>query len=325
MGKKWRWVPAGTTAILTIAISGLLVRSGENPAHAQGDWGSVYQMTSFLCRAVCTYCDHDTRTPNERKFLCGQACEETVSRRVRATCSARCPGSTRPGVHDGRCSACVEVALLRPWWEAHQQEYCPKSLARPAAVQNVRREIEWIPSRHAKVSFTKTEVTVAQWKACVDAGVCGRGQAKWHASCNLVLSGRDEHPVNCVELRDAYQFCRWVGGRLPSTDEWVAEATAGGSRTFPWGEKEPSCARVVMNNGCGSEGTSPVCSKSAGASDSGLCDMSGNVWEWLWEGSFKVASCQGGSWADEAPGQFTKLPSRYPNRATTSLGFRCVR
>ncbi len=42
----------------------------------------------------------------------------------------------------------------------------------------------------------KHEVTVAEYKKCVDAGVCnepGTGGA-----CNWGVSGRDNHPINCV-------------------------------------------------------------------------------------------------------------------------------
>ena len=193
-----------------------------------------------------------------------------------------------------------------------------------------RASITWIYSRPAGVSLSKTEVTVAQFEACLEAGACEATTLGSGKYCNRGKSNREDHPINCVSWAGADSFCRWRGGRLPTEDEWYAEASNAGSRMYPWGEDNATCKFTVMkggNDGCGKDHTWPVCSKSPGNSISGLCDMSGNVWEWTSseQGSRRVV--RGGSWingfqiAVRASARLRSPPSNhyYP------VGFRCAR
>ena len=149
--------------------------------------------------------------------------------------------------------------------------------------------------------MAKTEVTVAQWRTCVDAGACaapGRGE-----SCNWGVSGREDHPVNCVDWNQAKAFSEWAGGRLPSEAEWeYAARGAGKNIEYPWGDETASCRRAIMNDGgpgCGRGSTWQACSKPAGNTAQGLCDMAGNVWEWTqdWDhASYDGAPEYGSAW-----------------------------
>ena len=131
--------------------------------------------------------------------------------------------------------------------------------------------------------ISKSEVTVAQYRKCVDAKVCS--VPKFHKYCNWYKSGREEHPINCMTWFQLNKFAKWVGGRLPTEAEWeYAARSRGEKRTYPWGNAEPSCRFAVMKDGgkgCGKDGTWPVCSKRLGDTKQGLCDMGGNVWEWV--------------------------------------------
>jgi len=188
--------------------------------------------------------------------------------------------------------------------------------------------LTWIMSRAAGIEFTKSEVTVAQYKACVEAGKCSAPNTG--GGCNWNQAGRGTHPVNCVDWNQATAFCAWAGGRLPTEQEWEAEASDGGKRQYPWGDEQVSCERAIWSQGgagCGKNGTWPVCSKPAGNSVSGLCDMSGNVWEWTSssEGSARVV--RGGSWLNGGP---DFLRASYRARSDPSFrfdvyGFRCGR
>ena len=196
--------------------------------------------------------------------------------------------------------------------------------------------ITWVRCKSAGVSFSKSEVTLGQYRACVRAGACSRGTYETKAdvkACNWGHPGRERHPMNCVSWHGAVAFCRWVKGRLPSKKEWQAEASNGGTRAYPWGSQQADCTRSVMHlggpdgAGCKKDHTWPVCSKPAGNSVSGLCDMSGNVWEWTStvEGAARVL--RGGGW-DICTQDYLDSEARVkfsPSFKFVNLGFRCVR
>ncbi len=135
--------------------------------------------------------------------------------------------------------------------------------------------------------------------------------------------------MNCVNWHGAKSYCAFVGARLPTADEWYAEASNGGRRKYPWGSEEATCERSVMNEGgkgCGKDRTWPVCSKPEGNSVSGMCDLSGNVWEWTTtkDGSSRVI--RGGSWRSDAL-SYLQASARLddsPDYGSAGDGFRCV-
>ena len=160
----------------------------------------------------------------------------------------------------------------------------------------------------------KTEVTVAAFRACVQAGDCPPPSAtvewkdikpedktKWSQFCTWGKTGLDRHPINCVDWKQASAYCEWTGGRLPTEAEWEYAARGNDGRSYPWGNEPPDAKRL---NACGSEcasmgkkrfdeswkamypgddgwpATAPVSSYPNGASPFGVLDMAGNVWEW---------------------------------------------
>ena len=161
---------------------------------------------------------------------------------------------------------------------------------------------EWVEIPGAGYALARSEVTVGQYARCVEDGGCATyklGGIEWkerpwseHPKCVWARrEGHEDLPMNCVDWHQANDFCRWVGGRLPSKEEWIREASDGGRRAFPWGDEPPTCERAVMDDwqtfegfadrkGCGTQDVWPVCSKPAGSSVHGLCDLAGNVNEW---------------------------------------------
>lgn len=141
-------------------------------------------------------------------------------------------------------------------------------------------------------SIAKSPVTNAQYAACVRAGACTPTE-----DCEP-RSHEPDHPVVCVDWEQARAFSKWAGGRLPSEAEWEYAARSGGrDQRYPWGDEPPTCERVVMS-GC-DETTAPVCSRPAGDTAQGLCDMAGNVWQWTqdwYHSSYEGAPTDGSAW-----------------------------
>jgi formylglycine-generating enzyme required for sulfatase activity len=157
----------------------------------------------------------------------------------------------------------------------------------------------------------KTEVAQSQYTTCVDAGVCTPQTDVGLANCNWSYSDRGNHPVNCVDWNNVSTFCQWVGGRLPSEAEWeYAARSSGMNYDFPWGNEPATCDYAVMdsdilwnsgNEGCGVNSTWEVCSKPDGNTSQGLCDMAGNVEEWVqdwYHDGYDGAPSDGSAWED---------------------------
>lgn len=219
--------------------------------------------------------------------------------------------------------------------------------------------------------MTRSEVTTAQFRRCVAAGSCeapGTGDR-----CTEGRPDSETLPVTCVTWSQARAFCAFVGGRLPSEAEWeyaargtnpwdpsgpevpdCRRARARGpvaGRRYPWGNEAPSCQRVHMPDargpGCGTGAPAPVCSRPGGHSPEGLCDLSGNVWEWVedcWHKGYAGAPTDGSafttgckeSWRKVVRGSSflngTKDNLRAASRDSSpeaqryfSIGFRCAR
>lgn len=104
------------------------------------------------------------------------------------------------------------------------------------------------------------------------------------------IEGKDDHPVVHVSWDDAVAYAEWAGKRLPSEAEWEHAARYGhDEERFMWGG-ELSPDGVLMTNiwqgrfpdsnteEDGFVRTAPV--RTFPASELGLYDMAGNVWEW---------------------------------------------
>jgi formylglycine-generating enzyme required for sulfatase activity len=130
-----------------------------------------------------------------------------------------------------------------------------------------------------------TEVTVAAYRACVDRGACkADALGSKYDSCNWGRPERDKHPINCPTWYEADGYCKAVGKRLPTEDEWEW-AARGGSRgwTYAWGDDPKqtdawcwSGSDRVSKNWHAT--TCPVAQFSA--NPFGVFDLSGDVWEW---------------------------------------------
>jgi sulfatase modifying factor 1 len=177
----------------------------------------------------------------------------------------------------------------------------------------------------------RNEVTVDQYAECVRAGECSVPAAA--GACNWEKPGRGIHPVNGVSHQEAKDFCARAGGRLPSEAEWEFAARSGGQNcSYPWGLEPATCKHAVMNDpakegkGCGFEGTRPVCGKPWGYTRQGLCDMAGNVFEWVEGTSNGSRNLRGGSWeTGPAALRVSRRDWKDPGGRYCDVGFRCAR
>ncbi|MBM4283030.1 MAG: hypothetical protein FJ137_20500 [Deltaproteobacteria bacterium] len=180
------------------------------------------------------------------------------------------------------------------------------------------------PGRRESVDgfwMLQTEVTDDAWRACERAGACAP------RSCAYGRLGAGREPAVCAEQPQAQDFCRWLGGRLPTAVEWEYAAKSGGSRVYPWGDAPPDATRANCDGfGDRFERLAPVGSFPAGDSAWGLKDMSGNVWEWTasWYDNDKI-EIRGGGWYNDPPYLRAGIRRRVaPGARNVGYGFRCA-
>ena len=144
----------------------------------------------------------------------------------------------------------------------------------------------------------KMEVTVGQYRECVEANICSP-PAGDNDECNWVKTDKENHPMNCVTWIQMSEFAEWAEGRLPSEAEWEYAAKSQGQEIYyPWGTDTVSPEFAVYDT----LSTAQVCSKTDGNTEQGLCDMAGNVWEWVqdeYHPTYEGAPTFGDAWCSD--------------------------
>jgi iron(II)-dependent oxidoreductase len=188
--------------------------------------------------------------------------------------------------------------------------------------------------------LSKSEVTVEQYLSCVDQGVCT--PPHWNdGKCEVWKDHKEQRsiasqsirsknkPVTCINWHEARTFAKWVGGDLPTEAQWeYAARSQGQMQVFPWGEQSASCQYTVMDQlpnhplgaGCDLDTLWDVCQKPKGHTKQDLCDMAGNVWEWLldeYQSSYANAKSNG-----DATCQQLDCSSHHQQRVNRGGGWR---
>jgi formylglycine-generating enzyme required for sulfatase activity len=209
-----------------------------------------------------------------------------------------------------------------------------KGLENSGSDAGVTYEMGWVATDDSQVAPTNADLA------------CESQFATWTASAG----SQENLPINCVDWYEAYAFCIWDGGFLPSEAEWEA-AAAGESqqRDYPWGAADPGTTSqyaiydcyYASDSGACTGGAAPVGAATLGAGLWGQLDLAGNVNEWdldsyaaygdpcadcayLTAGSFRVL--RGGYFYNHA--SYLAPPVRSDDRPTVRsvcIGFRCAR
>lgn len=173
----------------------------------------------------------------------------------------------------------------------------------------------------------KYEVTVGQWKACVEAGACSYRPQKAGTEENL--------PVRDISWQDAQEYVSWLskktgqGYRLPSEAEWEYAVRGGISTRYWWGNRFKAGAASCKDCGGPWVRKSPPLVGSYPPNPYGLYDMNGSVWEWVddcWHRSYsgaprdgtpwqakncRVRVLRGGSWRNDSTYMYSAVRFKY--------------
>jgi formylglycine-generating enzyme required for sulfatase activity len=161
------------------------------------------------------------------------------------------------------------------------------------------------------VAMGRYPVTVGEWRVFVQAtGWLAGGEVDWEAPG---FAQTALHPVVGVNWYDARQYLDWLSEatghryRLPSEAEWEYACRAGTRTAFSFGdtistEQANYDGNFVHNGGARGEfrrGTTPAGMFRPNAW--GLCDMHGNVWEWVQDAvheNYEGAPLDGSAWEE---------------------------
>lgn len=163
-------------------------------------------------------------------------------------------------------------------------------------------------------------------------------------------------PINCVTWFEAFAFCAWDGGRLPTDAEWSFAASGGDQqRVYPWSSPPLSSSidATYADYDCTGDGSQPgscsitdilfVGSRSPrGDGRWSHADLGGGMWELVvdWNGAYPMPcndcanltpgtqrSIRGGSFQDGASVLRTAVRSvsLSQDTRTPNIGFRCAR
>jgi formylglycine-generating enzyme required for sulfatase activity len=197
-------------------------------------------------------------------------------------------------------------------------------------------------------SAWNSELPMSQGSLVTALG-CSDTQATWPGA---PISDEDErHAINCVTWYDAFSFCHWDGGRLPTEAEWEYAAAGGDqNRLYPWGSEPPDSTLVNSIINPARTAFMPVGSFPAGVGRFGHYDLAGGLEEWVldWGGvdwysdpagnpcpncaNLTPASTRiqrGGSWATGSPPtdvlRAAARAGSAPEVRNYYSGFRCAR
>lgn len=247
--------------------------------------------------------------------LCAEERHEAeVAAGERGTCELIC-------VDDGECieflgphAICTPAGTCRV---PSRQLRCPSGMLRVEgqASQDAGEPLQ-------PFCMSATEITVAQFEGCRQAGSC-----EATTQGNAFEAQSDSLPIDFITPQQAEAHCEYLGGRLPTLQQWRWAAQNGTYESlYPWGNGfgQADADRVCSleeNKAC------DVASHPSGDTLTGFADMSGNVAELVSSGDGYCAA--GGSFVP-ATDEMIDADLLQTNSCVAfeepldAVGFRCV-
>lgn len=171
----------------------------------------------------------------------------------------------------------------------HVQVQTPCGVDAGSVDAGVAYEPGWVASYDALLTPTDANLTCESWPS-------------W-----TPMAGANENlPINCVGWEEAYAFCIWDAGFLPSQAEWEYAAAGGNQqRVYPWGSTDPGTDNAYAIYDChygpthpggfctGLANLAPVGTATLGAGFWGQLDLAGNVEEYNLDQFDEYFECSG--------------------------------
>ncbi|HEV3190820.1 MAG TPA: SUMF1/EgtB/PvdO family nonheme iron enzyme, partial [Polyangiaceae bacterium] len=214
----------------------------------------------------------------------------------------------------------------------------------------VRYETGWDASWNVHLPQTKTDWD-KQLTKCVWNFVPNGTANTWTAA-----PGPNENkPIDCLNWYEAYAFCIWDGGFLPSAAEWDYAAAGGTNQNeYAWGAADPGNNADLAVYACffphlpygnhllGVQNVAPVGLAPKGVGVWGQLDLNGNAIEWILDFSpapyllpcvdcaVTASGTQRGLRGGGFDSDLTQLPNSYwvvspPEQSDAEAGVRCAR
>ena len=262
-------------------------------------------------------CETNVRASAEHCGECGRDCGSGDCR------GGRCEGLSCAGLAGTEClgeSCCLSIDVPPGRFDMGRgtgADACPTGMT---CADDEQPEHEATLSAFA---LDKYEVTVGRFRAFVEAfgdgwrpsegegahpSIPGTG---WQASYQLSsdkaeLEGRltcspnlqtwqppdgmnadDAYPMNCVNWYEAFAFCVWDGGRLPTEAEWEMAAVGGSeNRLYSWGSAAPTASSANWSGSANSPFVPVGTYQGTSGMWNGLwghADLAGSLNEWAFD------------------------------------------
>jgi len=201
------------------------------------------------------------------------------------------------------------------------------------AVQEVPVRVPlWVSHPDKQFEIMATEVTVAQYLACVKAAGCSQDEVD--QQCNAGDAAKADHPVNCITHDAAAKVCEFLGGRLCSSAEWLAACRGSDGRAFPYGgEFRREACNVGSYENPAAAGKTTVAVASMPGCEGGLTgvfDIGGNVSEWMSDCKGDYCKFRGAAYMTNEPVEFfagcsDRCSGNDRGLKSGSVGGRCCR